>query len=77
MPPSTVRHGNITWRVNDQHKRVAENNARTRALISSQNRNQLMAERDTIVAHINRLSPGARKAYLAARLLKIKKHLNI
>ena len=77
MPPSTVRHGNITWRVNDQHKRVVENNARARALISSQNRNQLMAERDTIVAHIHRLVPGARKAYLAARLLKIKKHLNI
>ena len=77
MQPSTVRHGNITWRVNDQHKRIAENNARTRALISSQNKNQLMAERDTIVAHINRLSPGVKKAYLAARLLKIKKHLNI
>ena len=77
MPPSTVRHGNITWRVNDQHKRIVENNARTRAMISSQNRNQLMAERDTIVAHINRLTPGARKVYLAARLLKIKKHLNI
>ena len=77
MPPSTVRHGNITWRVNDQHKRIAENNARTRALISSQNRNQLLAERDTIVAHINRLSPGTRKAYLAARLIKIKKHLNL
>ena len=46
-------------------------------MISSQNRNQLMAERDTIVAHINRLTPGARKVYLAARLLKIKKHLNI
>ena len=77
MPPSTVRHGNITWRVNEQHKRVAENNARTRALISSQNRNQLLAERDTIVAHVHRLSPGARKAYLHMRLLKIKKHLNI
>ena len=77
MPPSVVRHGNITWRVNDQHKRVAENNARTRALISSQNRNQLLAERDTIVAHFHRLSPGARKVYLAARLLKIKKHLNL
>ena len=77
MPPSTVRHGNITWRVNDQHKRIVENNARTRAMISSQNRNQLLAERDTIVAHIHKLSPGARKVYLAARLLKIKKHLNI
>ena len=76
MPPSTVRHGNVTWRVNEQHKR-AENNARTRALISSQNRNQLLAERDTIVAHVHRLSPGARKVYLAARLLNIKKHLNI
>jgi len=72
MPPSTVRHGNITWRVNDQHKRVVENNARTRALISSQNRNQLMAERDTIVAHIHRLVPGARKATLLRGFLKLK-----
>ena len=77
MPPSTVRHGNITWRVNDQHKRIVENNAGTRAMISSQNRNQLLAERDTIVSHINRLTPGARKVDMAARLLKIKKHLNI
>ena len=70
MAPSTVRPGNITWRVNEQSKRIAENNARTRALIDSQNR-QLQAERDTIVSHIHKLSPGARKVYLAARLLKI------
>ena len=77
MAPSIVRHGNITWRVNEQHKRVAENNARTRARVNSQNRQQLQSERDTIVSHIHKLSPGARKVYLAARLLKIKKHLNI
>ena len=77
MAPSTVRHGNITWRVNEQHKRIAENNARTRALVGSQNRQQLQAERDTIVSHIHKLSPGARKVYLAARLLYIKKHLNM
>ena len=47
------------------------------AMHHEQNRNQLMAERDTIVAHIHKLSPGARKVYLAARLLNIKKHLNI
>ena len=52
MAPSIVRHGNITWRVNE---RVAENNARTRALVDSQNRQQLQSERDTIVAHIHRL----------------------
>ena len=67
MAPSIVRHGNITWRVNEQHKRIAENNARTRALIDSQNRRQLEAERDTIVSHIHKLSPGARKVYLTAR----------
>ena len=77
MAPSLVKHGNITWRVNEQHKRVAENNVRTRALIDSQNRRQLQAERDTIVSHIHKLSPGARKVYLAARLLNIKKHINI
>ena len=77
MPPSSVRHGNITWRVNEQHKRIAENNARTRALVDTQNKRQLQAERDTIVSHIHKLSPGARKVYLAARLLKAKKHLNI
>ena len=37
----------------------------------------MQAERDTIVSHIHKLSPGARKAYLAVRLLKIKKHLNL
>ena len=77
MAPSIVRHSNITWRANEQHKRVAENNARTRALVDSQNKQQLQSERDTIVSHIHKLSPGARKVYLAARLLKIKKHLNI
>ena len=77
MAPSTVRHGNITWRVNEQNKHIAEKNARTRALIDSQNKRQLQAERDTVVSHIHKLSPGARKEYLAARLLKIKKHLNI
>ena len=76
MAKSITRLGNITWRVNDQHKRIVENNARTRALIDGQNRRQLQAERDTIVSHIHKLSPGARKVYLAARLLKIKKHLN-
>ena len=77
MAQSTVRHGNITWRVNEQNKRMPENNARTGDLIDSQNKRQLQAERDTIVSHIHKLSPGARKVYLAARLLKIKKHLNI
>ena len=70
MAPSIVRHGNITWRVNEKSKRIAEDNARTRALIDSQNKRQMQAERDTIVSHIHKLSPGARKVYLAARLLK-------
>ena len=77
MAPSTVRHGNITWRVNKQNRRIAENIARTRALVSSQNRQHLQGEHDTILSHIHKLSPGARKVYLAARLLNIEKHLNI
>ncbi len=76
MAPSSVKHGNIVWRVNEQAKRVGENNARMRALIDSQNRKQLQSERDTIVSRIHKLSPGARKVFFAARLAAIKKHLN-
>ena len=48
-----------------------------RALIDSQNRMQLKAERDTITSRIHKLSPGAKKVFFAARLQHIKKHLGI
>ena len=72
MAPSIVRHGNITWRVNEQSQRVGQHNASMRALVDSQNRLQLKAERDAITSRIHKLSPRAKKVFLAARLQHIK-----
>ena len=67
-----VRHGNLTWRVHEASKRVRENHERQRGIIHAQNRSQLKIERDGISSRINRMTPGVRQAFLAARL----QHLN-
>ena len=70
-----MQHRNLTWRVHAASKRIGENHARQRALIDAQNRSQLKTEREVIASRINRMAPGVRQQFLAARLEHLKKQL--
>ena len=70
-----VTHRNITWRVHEASKRIRENHERQRAIIHAQNRSQLKIEREVVASRINRMTPGVRQQFLAARLEHLKKQL--
>ena len=72
-----MKLGNITLRLHAQRERLAPDIEHRRRYIEASYHSQLRIEKEMIQSHINKLQYGARKVFLAGRLAKLNKKLNI
>jgi len=61
----------ITYRLHDQRAKLAPSLMLRKNYLESVHLGQIKSEKDSIVGHIDRLSPGLRKEYLRHRLERL------
>ncbi len=76
-PPSfsQAKINNITWKLHEARGRMHEDLMLRHAMIQASHHAQLSNDKASIMSHIHRLQPGARKAFLAYRLEQLNKML--
>mgnify|MGYP002809790091 CR=1 FL=1 len=71
-----ARLNKITFKLHEQRERLAPSVELRKKYIETAYLNQIRGEQQMIQSRIDRLSPGARKVFLASRLQKLNQALN-